>query len=90
MYQPDLSKLTVFTLPNCSGCDQTVNFLRRQLDDGFDAHVETVPLAETPEALTYVKQELGHTAAPVVVTGPRNWSGYRPDLLREAVAELSD
>lgn len=88
MYQPDPSKLTVLTLPNCGACDRTVNFLHRHLEGDYDSHVEIVPLAETPEALTYVKEVLGHTAAPVVVVGDRDWSGYRPDLLREEVAGL--
>ncbi len=40
-----------------------------------------VDLTTNPAALEYVMDELGYSAAPVVVASDQDhWSGFRPDL----------
>ncbi|MGN7969840.1 hypothetical protein [Microbacterium sp. 22296] len=44
-------------------------------------------LTTNPAALEYVMDELGYSAAPVVVASDRDhWSGFRPDLIDKHAA----
>ena len=68
--------LTVYTLPNCMQCTMT----RRALDDAGLPYV-VVDLTTDQGAVDTV-QQLGYTAAPVVVVGAARWSGFRPEKIR--------
>jgi glutaredoxin-like protein NrdH len=46
-----------------------------------------VDLSTNPAALKYVMDELGYSAAPVVVASDQDhWSGFRPDLIDKHAA----
>lgn len=65
-------QVTVYTTPTCPQCEMTKKVLTRG-----NIEFETVDLSTNPEAMTYVKEELGYAAAPVVVAGTQHWSGFR-------------
>lgn len=71
--------LVVYSLPNCVQCTATQRYLSK-----LHAPHKTVDLSKDEEARRFVAS-LGHRAAPVVVHGEKHWSGFRPDLLKEAV-----
>lgn len=72
----------VYTKSNCPQCHGTIRDLSRH-GDGFE-----VRDLESPEWQPQLEQfrESGLLAAPVVVHLPtrRTWTGFRPDLIREA------
>lgn len=73
--------VTVYSKPLCVQCDATKRSLRK-------AGIEftEVDVTESPDALTYISEELGYVQAPVVVvedgTGEDHWSGFRPDSIK--------
>ncbi|WP_298075380.1 glutaredoxin domain-containing protein [uncultured Corynebacterium sp.] len=72
---------TVFTKRNCPACEAT-----KKLFAKLGAEIEIEDLDRDPAALQFVKEQ-GFMQAPVVgtkLTG-MEWSGYKPDLIREAV-----
>lgn len=71
------TKVTVYSKPTCVQCSAT----RRALPaNGID--YEEVDVTTNDAALEYVTEELGYSAAPVVVVDDHNhWSGFRPDLI---------
>lgn len=68
--------ITVYSKPQCPQCEQTKRQLRKS---GIEFIVSDV--TEDSTAYETVKT-LGYQALPVVVTGDRHWSGFRPDLIR--------
>lgn len=68
--------VTVYTKPGCVQCNATV----RKLDE-LHIPYELVDLTTDGAALAYVRDELGHSQAPVVVANADHWRGYRPDRL---------
>lgn len=78
-----MTTVTVYSKPNCPQCLFTVKKLAK-----LGVSYAVVDVTESPEALAYVMDELGYTAAPVVVVNedPQNhWSGYKESKL-EALA----
>ena len=69
--------ITVYTRPGCPQCTATTTALRRS---GLD-HV-VVDLEQTPEAVDQLRRA-GHRHAPVVIAGTQQWSGYRPERIRD-------
>ena len=70
--------ITVYTKPACTQCTATMLALDKA---GLDYQV--VDLTTDPGALDYVRDDLGHLQAPVVVTDTAgHWSGYRPDRIK--------
>ena len=69
--------VTVYTQPRCQPCKATI---RRLEERGVSYLVK-----EAAEHVDDLKA-LGHSSAPVVVTGTAHWSGYRPDLIDEIPA----
>lgn len=70
-----MSKITVYSKPNCVQCTATY----RALDNaGLDYDV--VDISEDAAALEQVKA-LGYMAAPVVIVGEDHWSGFQPDKI---------
>ncbi len=75
-----MSKVTVYSLPACVQCESTKRYLKKN-----GVEFEEIDLAEDNASMDYVKS-LGHSSAPVVVYGAKNWSGFRMDKLSEIVA----
>jgi len=67
--------ITVYSKPSCVQCTATYRAL-----DGAGIEYTIVDLAETPDAMQFVK-DLGYMQAPVIVTDTEHWSGFRPDKL---------
>jgi len=74
--------ITVYKKPQCFQCDKTIEkFTTAGLP------VEVVDVTENPDALAYVKDDLGYTGAPVVVVSEHDhWSGLRPDHIARVIA----
>jgi len=66
----------VYSLQGCVACRATVRALERA---GVD--FEVVDLDASPAARQLVKA-LEFSSAPVVTTGDRWWSGFRPDRIK--------
>ncbi len=67
--------LVVYSTPSCVQCKATY----RALDDR-GIRYRVVDLTQSEAALVYVTEELGYSAAPVVVVSDADhWSGFRPD-----------
>lgn len=74
--------LTVYSKPSCVQCTATYRAL-----DAKGIEYEVVDLTTNPAALEYVMEELGYSAAPVVVASDQDhWSGFRPDLIEKHAA----
>lgn len=71
-----MTEVVVYTKPDCQPCKAT---LRR-----FEA--ASVKVKELAAAdYTDLLKAMGHMSAPIVMDGVRHWSGYRPDLIDEAI-----
>ena len=69
--------ITLYTKPACVQCTAT----KRALDKA-GVEYTMVDISLDDDARDYV-MAMGHLQAPVVVAGEDNWSGYRPDRIRE-------
>lgn len=65
-------QVTVYTTPSCPQCEMTKKTLTRE-----NIRYEVVDLSQDEAAMSMVKEELGYSAAPVVVAGETHWSGFR-------------
>lgn len=71
--------ITVYSKPACMQCSMTVTTLERA---GLPHQV--IDVTENAAALAYVTEELGYSAAPIVVVDDHNhWAGFRPDLIAQ-------
>lgn len=75
--------ITVWTLPNCVQCEAT----KRQMTKLGIRH-EVMNLEQHPEMLEEFKAQ-GLSAAPIVVTDIKKWSGYRHDKIASLAKYLS-
>ena len=74
--------LIVYSKPSCVQCNATYRAL-----DAKGIEYTVVDLTTNPAALEYVMDELGYSAAPVVVASDQDhWSGFRPDLIDKHAA----
>lgn len=74
--------LLVYSKPSCVQCTATYRAL-----DSKGIEYTVVDLTTNPAALEYVMEELGYSAAPVVVASDQDhWSGFRPDLIDKHAA----
>lgn len=74
--------LTVYSKPSCVQCTMTYRVLEKK---GIE--YITVDITTNPAALAYITEELGYSAAPVVVASDEDhWSGFRPDLIEKHAA----
>ena len=76
-------QVTVYTTPTCPQCEMTKKVLTKG-----EVEFNVVDLSTNPEAMTYVKEELGYAAAPVVVAGEQHWSGFRLGALQTLVSAI--
>lgn len=71
------NSVRIYTKPACVQCTATKRALK-----AADVEYEEVDVTTNDAALEYVTEELGYSAAPVVVVDDHNhWSGFRPDLI---------
>ena len=71
------SVIVVYSKPRCVQCTATYRYL-----DARGIEYQVVDLTESEAALAYVSEDLGYSAAPVVVVDDQNhWSGFRPDRI---------
>lgn len=81
--------ITVYSRPGCVQCVATCRFL-----DARKMRYHLLNVDDDASAAEHVRS-LGHTQLPVVVVteGERvlcDWSGFRPDLLSELIADCAD
>ena len=76
-------QVTVYTTPTCPQCEMTKKVLTKS-----NIEFEVVDLSTDPEAMAYVKEELGYAAAPVVVAGTQHWSGFRLGALQNLTSAI--
>lgn len=69
----------VYTKPNCVQCEQTKKML-----DKNGVEYTTVDITQDQEAYDKVVS-MGFMSAPVVISGVRSWSGFKPDLINSLV-----
>lgn len=78
--------LTIYSKPACVQCDATYRpVVRAGLEEGIEYVV--IDITKDDQSAEFVRG-LGHLQAPVVVFGDRHWSGFRPDEVRAAIAEI--
>ena len=70
-----MSNVTVYSKPNCPQCTQT----KKKLEQKGIAF-EVIDISQDKKAAQTVN-DLGYRQVPVVVSGEKHWSGFRPDLL---------
>lgn len=70
-----MSNVTVYSKPNCHQCTQT----KKKLEQKGIAF-EVIDISQDKNAAQIVT-DLGYRQVPVVVSGEKHWSGFRPDLL---------
>ena len=73
-------QVTVYTTPTCSQCEMTKKVLTKG-----NIRYDVVDLSMDEKARDYVTQELGYSAAPVVVAGEHHWSGFRHGALQNLI-----
>lgn len=76
-------QVTVYTTPSCPQCEMTKKTLTR---GGVEYSV--VDLSTDEKAMAYVKDELGYSAAPVVVAGTQHWSGFRLGAIQNLASAI--
>jgi len=77
-----LMTITLWTKPNCVQCETT----KRQFDSRGIIY-RTRRLDKSPKAIERFL-ELGLTAAPIVETDDRRWSGFRLDKIKSLEMHL--
>lgn len=75
--------IEVYTRPGCQPCEATKRWLRN--------HDKPFTELDATDYAAFLRLDLGHQTAPVVViyrdgAHVTDWSGYRPENLREATA----
>jgi glutaredoxin-like protein NrdH len=69
--------VTVYSKPACIQCMMTYRAL-----DKASATYAVGDVTENAAALEYVSENLGYSAAPIVVVDDHNhWAGFRPDRI---------
>lgn len=74
--------ITLYSKPGCQPCRLTARKL-----EAAGIPFREVDVTEVPAALEYITEELGYSAAPVVVVDDQeHWSGLRPDKIAALIA----
>jgi glutaredoxin-like protein NrdH len=69
--------VTVYGRSGCAQCDATIRTLEiKQVEHQY------VEVDQVPAAAAFMRS-LGHLQLPVVIVGPMQWTGFRPDLIVE-------
>lgn len=72
-----ISLVKVFSKPNCPQCDMTYKVLKAE---GIE--FDKIDITKDDSARSFIMDDLGYLQAPVVVSGDKHWSGFRPDLIK--------
>jgi len=78
-----MTVVRVYTKPSCVQCNQTKSLLERE---GIPFEVEDL----MEEGNLNAAIDAGHAAAPVVVVGREEWSGFRPDKIMALAKRLKE
>lgn len=70
-------KVVLYSRNNCWPCKKTKKLLTE-----LEIIFEEINLDERTDLMDYVKNELGFSATPVVVTDYDKWAGFQPDKIR--------
>jgi glutaredoxin-like protein NrdH len=76
--------ITVYTSPGCQPCRATIRKLNQ-----LGIEYNRIDVTQDDEALAYIKG-LGYLQAPVIVAGDDHWGDYRPHLIEQLAADVSD
>lgn len=77
-------KITVYTKNNCMQCEMTKKILKDKGIEFEAININEVSEEESDKIIDYIKEELGFSAMPVVLTeGKEPFAGFRPDKLAE-------
>jgi len=74
--------VVIYTTPNCSQCMMTA----KQMDK-LGIIYDKVDLTQHPDLVERFK-EMGHMAAPIVVTDRKIWSGFRLEKIKSLASFL--
>lgn len=73
-----MSKVVVYSKPNCKNCTLTKNWLT-----GNGTEFDTIDIMEDASAIDYIKG-LGFLGVPVtVIEGQEPFDGFKPELLNK-------
>lgn len=72
--------ITVFTKAGCIQCNATIQRFEKS---GKEVNVVDI---EKDEAGFSKVNELGYRGLPVVMVGETHWSGFQPDMIKQACA----
>lgn len=84
MPEIDVPKLTIFSQPRCVQCTAAK---RRVEAQGIPFQI--IDVTEVPEALTLIKEEWKHLAAPVLYFDGKHVAGFDPDFIDTAGNKLA-
>lgn len=85
-----MTKITIYTLPNCVQCTATKKWLKKH-----DFTYKEINLLEDDEAYKQVNH-WGYKSAPIVAVETYNnkilssfvhWNGYRPEVLKDILID---
>lgn len=78
-------QVTVYSKPNCMQCMYTKKYLTEH-----DIEFNTIDVTKDDISLSFIKDQLGYQAVPVVVVDDNadtfeHWYGFQPDKLAKLV-----
>lgn len=79
-----MANITVYSKPACVQCNAT----KREMDKKGIKY-DIVDISQDPAAADHIR-ELGFMQAPVVITSDTEWSGFRPDKIKELAESVSE
>lgn len=72
-----MAKIVLYSRNDCRQCKES----KKRFEE-FGIDFEEINLDERPDLIDYVKNELGFSSTPVIVTDNGAWSGFRPDKIK--------
>ena len=75
--------VVIYTTPNCAQCSMTAKTM-----DKLGIVYDKVDLSQHPDLIERF-QEMGHSAAPIVVTDKKTWSGFRIEKIKSLAQFLA-
>ena len=82
-----MSKITIYSKNQCAKCNMTKKFLTNnniefvEINIDNENHLNTINKTRD-QIISYIKDELGLSTMPIVVTNNDFWGDYRIDKLR--------
>ena len=75
--------IVIYTTPGCIQCSMTAKAM-----DKLGVIYDKIDLSQHPDLIERFK-EMGHTAASIVVTDKKTWSGFRIEKIRSLAQFLA-